>query len=317
MFWRRERPKHPQRERVGQSHHRNDRSQRHHAHPRREYRLCERQRNRVNHAGAAFTLNSPTSPTVTPLGPTGSTTYQYKIASVDGAGGVGAATSSFQTTTGAASLGLASVNQLSWTAPTGTGSQGVRCLQKHLRNLHANRYCRHYQLFNSGYTSFTYVDSIPTSASASSLADALVTTISSGGGTTSLTLGGSSTTAATSQGIYHDDGAAVLTALSAGPSVVFPTGTFNIASVAGLTVPANEYISGQYSGTVVRSIFAGGSVFVIAGGQRISNMILQLAPTTKEISSTLANGVYQAQLDNLSCQGNQPAEAERQQVAFT
>src|SRR5262249_48087791 len=72
---------------------------------------------RINHAGAAFATNPPTGLTVTPTGTTGATTYTYTIASIDAAGGIGAAIATVSTTTGNATLSPTNYNALSWTAP--------------------------------------------------------------------------------------------------------------------------------------------------------------------------------------------------------
>lgn len=74
-------------------------------------------------AGATQSMSTPSAPTVTPSlalagtgtlldtpGPTGSTTYNYKVVARDRNGGLTAASSSGSTTTGAASLGAINVN---------------------------------------------------------------------------------------------------------------------------------------------------------------------------------------------------------------
>ena len=271
---------------------------------------------RVNHAGAAFTLNTPTGLTVAPFGTTGSTTYQYKIASVDGAGGVGAVTSSAQTTTGNATLSATNGNLISWTAPSGTAPAGYAVY----KNISGT-----YQLIgvtadgevgflDYGYTtgSFPFVDWVPATAPASSVADALVTTVSSGGASTSLTLAGASITAATSQGVYHDDGAAISTAISANASITLPAGTFYVASHAGLSVPLNENISGQGVATIIQTVFIGGKLFVPTAnlnsgqGGRITNLTMMLVPGVNAIYGV---GIANSWFDHLQCLGGAVGES--------
>jgi hypothetical protein len=60
---------------------------------------------RINHAGAAYALNPPTSLSVTPVGTTGATAYQYQIACTDGLGGVDAAITAVSISNGNAAFG--------------------------------------------------------------------------------------------------------------------------------------------------------------------------------------------------------------------
>ncbi len=70
----------------------------------------------IYQCGAATGLSTPPAPTVTPSGVTGgSTTYTYKIVAEDMSGGLTAASAAGTTTTGAATLGLNTVNLTSVT----------------------------------------------------------------------------------------------------------------------------------------------------------------------------------------------------------
>lgn len=75
--------------------------------------------------GVAAALAAPTTPTVTPQGAVGTTTYRYRVAAVDPEGGEGIATAGFQTTTGNAVLDGTNFNRLTWGAVTGVTSYRV------------------------------------------------------------------------------------------------------------------------------------------------------------------------------------------------
>jgi hypothetical protein len=257
---------------------------------------------RVNHAGAAFTLNAPTAGAVTPNGTTGSTTYQYKLASIDAHGGVGAATSAIQTTTGNATLSFTNYNAITFTAATGTAPVGYAVYKDISGTYTLIGVTDNSLTFNDyGYTGFPYLDWLPTAAPATALADALVTTISSGGGTTSITLGNASTTAATSQGVYHDDGAAIQTALTANTSVIFPAGTFLVASTGGLNAASSSYIAGQGSATILQSVYVGGTLLNLGSYDRLSNITEQLVPGA--IGVAVVGGNEYDNIDHMWCQG--------------
>jgi hypothetical protein len=267
---------------------------------------------RVNHAGAAFTLNPPTGGVVTPEGTPGVTTYQYRIASLDANGGVGALIASFQTTTGSASLGYANFNLVAWTAPaSGTAPSGYAVLKNISGTFTTVGIVANGEVYfeDRGYTAFPFIDWVPTTAWAGSLADALVTTISSGGGTTSLTLAGASTTAATTQGIYHDDGAAIQAALTAAgalspPGTInFSNGTYYIATSTGLTVPQGVGIKGQLPNSIIQTVFPDESVFKWApatGGNHISGLTFKLVPGAIGLDQNIAEVEW---IDHILCLG--------------
>lgn len=201
---------------------------------------------RVNHAGTTFATNSPTSPSVTNVGTAGSTTYTYTIASVDFAGGIGAAIANFTTTTGNATLNATNYNSLSWTAPaSGPTPGGYAIYGRTAGSLTLIGFV------GNGTTSFAdqgqsapwpgttgvTPDWIPTTPPGAALADWLLTIISSGGGTTTLTLAASASTNATSQAVDHDDSLAFASAISALPSTI--GGTIYVPA------PASKYPIGQ------------------------------------------------------------------------
>ena len=255
---------------------------------------------RVNHAGASFTLNAPTGGAVTPEGTTGSTTWSYKLASLDCAGGVGAATGAFSTTTGNATLTFAHYNYVSWTNATGTAPCGYAIYRSiaSVYTLVGVTDGTSESFFDFGYTAYPFLDWIPTTAPASSLPDALVTTVSSGGGTTGITLAASSINAASAQGVYHDDSTALQTYVSTNSLVALPSGTFYDA--LGVTLPDNEYMYGQYAATKIQSVFLGKSAVTLGNNDRVANMAFLLPSTTTGINIT---GVVNDWVDHIWCEG--------------
>lgn len=201
----------------------------------------------LEHCGTAFATTAPTGLTVASTGgfaqgPAGSTTYSYQIACVDNAGGVGVAVTAVTITNGAATLGTITAasqqlayNQVSW---TNGGSCSAMAVWR-------NRASAGYVLAGvvpitvTGGSNNTFTDSgltasvpyVPSTPTASALADRFVTTISSGGGTTSLVLAAGPTTAVTSAYVRHDDTAALNTYLAATLYATVPTGSYQIESV--------------------------------------------------------------------------------------
>lgn len=179
---------------------------------------------RINHAGAAFTVNAPTSLIVTPTGTTGATQYVYTIAPLDAFGGVGSAIANTITNTGNATLSSANFNALTWTAP-GSGSAPwgyavyAACpagCATHSASLTLMAVVQTTSFNDVGFGLITPgPDWIPSAPQGPSLADWLVTTVSSGGGTTTLTLANAATTAATTQLVDHDDTAALQSCITA------------------------------------------------------------------------------------------------------
>jgi hypothetical protein len=66
--------------------------------------------------GVATQLAAPATPSATPQGVAGTTTYRYRVAAVDAEGGEGVATAGFQTTTGPATLTGSNFVRTTWTA---------------------------------------------------------------------------------------------------------------------------------------------------------------------------------------------------------
>ena len=232
---------------------------------------------RINHAGAAFTLGAPTSPTATAEGATGSTTYQYKLASIDAAGGVGAATASFQVTNGPATLSFLNYVAISATAPTGTAPAGY-AVYRNVSGTYTlvgfiNSSTPTFNDFGYGVSHVGAPDYVPTTAPASALADWLVTSIVSGAGTITLTLAAAATTAASGLGVYHDDTAALNAAIAAaqasgGNALDLPPGQINVTGAAPIT-NAGFRLRGFGVGTVVFRVNPTGTLFTLTGGKSL------------------------------------------------
>ena len=259
---------------------------------------------RCNHCGAGFTLNQATGLSVTPHGSTGSTTWQYKVASIDAAGGVGAATTLAQTTTGNATLSASNFNLISWTAATGTAPIGY-AVYKNISGtftLIGISSAADLAFADYGYTAWPYADWLPSTAPASALADALVSTIVSGGGTISITLADNAITACgggSNCGIYHDDTAAIQTYLNTGATTRLGDGDFYISSA--LAMADYQLLTGNYTGTNIISAFAGQTVIQVDAVDQVSNVSFELLPLSKGI---YGNGAVIIKIDNIYCQGS-------------
>jgi hypothetical protein len=239
---------------------------------------------RVDHAGAAFTKGAPSALTITPTGTTGSTTRYYSIASVDTAGGIGAAITVVSTTTSNATLTYQNYNALSWTAGSGSpnGYAVYKCTSTTISTCTFMALVPTTTFFDIGYANWVPPAWLPTVAQSSSLADWLVSTVSSGGGTTSVTLAASATTACsgTSCPVYHDD----TVALQAGLTGVQASGQ------PFLFDPGSYYITGTLSCSTARC--------VIYGASEWGSVVYEMNPTANGIS--LSNGAVRNRLHDFS-----------------
>ena len=238
---------------------------------------------RINHAGAAVSLGSPTSCSATAAGTTGSTTYDYEVAPVDAAGGVGAATASFSVTNGNATLSVLNYVAVACTAPSGTpagyavyrNNGSAYVLVGVINNATPTYYDMGYGVSVAGAP-----DYLPTVAPASSLADWLVTSVSSGAGTTALTLGAAASTAQSGAAVYHDDTAALNVAvaqaqLSNNNAVNLPPGQMNVTGSVPIT-NAQFRLQGFGWGSTIFRVNATGDLFTFTGGKAlISDIFFQ------------------------------------------
>jgi hypothetical protein len=222
----------------------------------------------VNHAGAAFSgsIAAPTSLTVTPVQTgslTATTSYCYAVASVDNAGGVGAAATPVCIANGVAILGqhgavaMRALNGVTWTNGANTSYTAV------WRNQNAGAYCliavlsaNGHGIVDLGAPCITTTFWLPTSPPVSALADWLQTSIVSGGGSTTLTLQDPAITAASGVYVQHDDTAAITNAANANPAIFFPPGQYNITSI-------------QFGNSLQSMIGAGADVSIINGANGV------------------------------------------------
>lgn len=222
---------------------------------------------RVNHAGAAFTINQPGTVTVTPTGGSG-TLYAYTIASLDAAGGVGQSIANGTTSTGAATLTGSAFNTLTWSAPSGTAPTAYAVYGNKAGSLTLIGITTTLSFVDIGSGGITGPDWVPAAPqTGAAIADWLVTTISSGGGTNSLTLAAAATTAATTQNVIHDDTAALnaaiaLAATAHTPAVALSCDTsYNVSSA--IVGSAGILIRGcgtpGYGGTIFAPPFPSGT----------------------------------------------------------
>jgi hypothetical protein len=194
---------------------------------------------RINHAGAAFTLNSPTAGSVTPTGTAGSTAYAYIIVSLNATGGVGPSSASVTTSTGNATLSSTNYNAISWTAATGTAPAAYAVYGRTAGSFTLLGIVNGTTFNDTGGGTITAPDWLPPAPAGPSLASWLITTISSGAGTTALTLAANATTAVTSQYVIHDDTAnlqAWITAAETAGNVAFlPPGSYQVTTALSVT----------------------------------------------------------------------------------
>lgn len=260
---------------------------------------------RVNHAGAAFTLNQATSLTATPQGTAGATTYQYKVSSLDGSGGVGAATSSFQTTTGNATLSALNYNHLAWTAATGTPPAGYAVYKNIAGTFTLIGVVVGTTFDDTGLTSYAFLDWVPSTAPAAALADWLVTTISSGGGTTTLTLAATATTSVSGGTVTHDDAAAVQAAFNASLLVVIPPGTYLFAT--GINLNDRQTVAGSMGGSIVENVSINHAVFSLASHVQVRGLTVLLNAGNNAFNgSSIAYSVFA----DIWCKGAQNSATE-------
>jgi hypothetical protein len=246
---------------------------------------------RVAHAGGAFSASPPTSPSVSNIGAAGAVTYAYKLSCLDGFGGVGTAIASFQTTTGNATLNATNYNSLSWTG--GAGCYAYAIYGRSGGNFNFIGTTTQASFADQGQSPPVSPDWIPATASGSSLPQSLITTISAGAGTTSLTLAAGATNTATTQGVSHDDAAAIqacLNSLASGGTCFVPRGNYNIGSTINFPSAAAAWLIGEGRGNAASLPDVSGTHLVAA--HALSPMILlnALAVRGSRISSMVIDG---------------------------
>jgi hypothetical protein len=231
----------------------------------------------VDGAGAATTFSTPSAPTATVTGATG-TSYEYKCAAYDAHGGYSAASSA--TTASAAATLDSSANFVKLTGTNESGAQAYACWGS--SNGGTNWYLiqrtddMSYGAFDGAVNLSTFPNEgtapppwIPASPPAAAVNDRLLATISSGGGTSSITLAASSNYSGTVV-VRHDDTAALAawaTALNAVPAAkgFLPTGDYQVCGEIGVSGYASIYGAGagsqidQWCGTGTLRYLKGGT----------------------------------------------------------
>lgn len=264
---------------------------------------------RVNHAGVAFSLGSPTGLSVSPTCATScTTTYQYQISALDGAGGVGAAISPVSTAAGGAALSTTVYNTISWAAPGGATPAGYAVYRSISGTYTLIGVVAQTSFVDVGLAAYPYpfLDWVPSTASSAALADWLVTTISSGGGTTSLTLAASATTSVTNSVAYHDDTAAIQAALTAYRDVYVPSGTYNTTGT--IAIPSGTYLHGAAFSSVLTLIPVNKSMLTLSGGDLVSG--IKFLVSAGSIALNL-NSVTYGTIRDIQCQGAQVSPSEK------
>ena len=232
----------------------------------------------LEHCGAPFVGAPPTSLVVSASGlngqgPTGSTSYAYKVACVDDNGGVGIATAAATITNGNAVLGTITqsirgiaFNRVSWsTICPGTAvwrsiSGGSYVLLGVFGQ--AQRGGNSNTIDDAGLQAAS-IPWIPPTPTTVALSDRLVTTVVSGAGTTNLTLANPTLSAVASAYVRHDDTAALNAYLSTTAAPVLPSGLFNVEAI---WLPSNiASLSGAGANTVLQGWSASSPVLSASG----------------------------------------------------
>jgi len=209
---------------------------------------------RINHAGTASGVSTPTSPSAVAVGTAGATTYTYQVVALSATGGYSAPTATFTVTNGNATLSQTNYNRISWTgAATGFAIYGR--IGGSLTFLGTTGGTQFEDYGPSSYFQPAPPDWLPSTVPVGAANNYLITTISSGGGTFTLTLAATATVTATAQNVYHDDTTALQTALTtaqaAGKALDLSGGGFRISSTLSANAPVE--IRGSAGGSTALS----------------------------------------------------------------
>ncbi len=228
----------------------------------------------VQGAGAATSLSTPTMPSITWNGTTGSTTWAYTIAAVDSLQGVTAAPTSASVTDGAATL--TGANYPSFTLPD---TAGVTAFAVYRTTAGTTPSTTGYlgvwapgnKFEDFALATVTPPDGIPSTAPTTATAQYLLTQIVSGGGTTSLTLLDAATTKVSGVFAYHDDHAALASFFSKLDSTAssgeIPARTYNVfqplTSNGDMAGFIGGGLGGSFDSTVIQAGIAMAQVMTI------------------------------------------------------
>jgi hypothetical protein len=238
-------------------------------------------------AGPAPTVGAPAPISINAIHATGATTYAYKFASRDNAGGMTAATGAASISNGYATLGFylpdlggIAMNQLQWT--NGSGSPLGTVIW---RSINGGAYVLlgcfiGTSIFDTGLPTQT-IPGIPATPPASAVNDWLPSVVFFGGGATSIGLANPAATSAAGAAVIHDDTIAINAAMAVNVAIAFPDGNYN---VRGLQIPSTvRSVIGAGSGASVITSFAktadglGAGVSAAMGGAEFSMSGVKIA----------------------------------------
>lgn len=187
----------------------------------------------IEQAGPTCALSAPSGLTVTPTNGTGSTSYEYEIASIDANGGCSAASAPVSIANGVATLGLNAISQsfnhLNWSVVSGAVCYAV--YGRTSGSLTLIGVTTELQYDDIGIV-YTITSNVPGTPPASPTHGDLITEILSGAGTLNLTLAAAAGQSVVTAQTNHNDTAAINTTIAslngAGGTVFFPAGTYNV-----------------------------------------------------------------------------------------
>jgi hypothetical protein len=207
-------------------------------------------------------------------GVTGSTTYNYKVAAVDGNGGMSAASPAITITTGNATLTTENYNWINFGVATTVvaniphewviyGDKGLGGAYSCVGTAFLNAYAD----FGLNMPCPAFAPATPPVAAGPQTLNAI---ISAGGGTTTLTLNTTASNTATTQNVYHDESSFLLACVNdekTSQAQSFVVGEY------GCYVPAGHYpMNGPMPTDVVDSTPSGGISIKVAGTLRFNIM---------------------------------------------
>jgi hypothetical protein len=247
-------------------------------------------------AGATYSLETPVLGGVTPSAASGATNYCYRIAAIDAAGGVGAASAEQCSSKGPAQLGMA--------ADLGMPNQGMRLtlsLPKGAKAVAIYEGQPGAEKFRAVFdgSSPTWIDYghgpagtpqphnqsttgrklktmnasggqirpswIPELPPATAQNDWLRTTITSGAGTRNLTLAAGAEATLTNASVLHDSTAALAALAATGKTLTLPCGTFNTTQTLTITADGQSLNGGGMDCTILQAFGAQDMVAIGSG----------------------------------------------------
>jgi hypothetical protein len=264
---------------------------------------------RIDKAGSTFTLGTPSAPTITPCASRpsdntcspGSTSYAYECAAIDGNGGVGVASSAGTTSTGPATLGANAFNYVNCASVAGAAGYVVYGNKSGSLALIGITWgtTAIYDFGSAVNPTAPADDWLPTSPLGTAQNDWLLTTVTNVSGST-ITVAGTAGHAVSSGTAYHDNSAALTSALAASAnSVVIPCGIFE---TIGLTYALSNAltITGNGCGQLELTTTVLGTTWInVVGGTTIEDLTV-----TSEESGSNINGALQSLIScSSSCTG--------------